>query len=144
MQRNNPFRIIERDRVSERSRRNAYLALSLLLLSLSIGALSLIRVFSGYAVLQGQAGEIMEVNLQLRYTTNIWQGFYGLAFRVPGYNEQQSAVAIGGTIYLQHLVFDCLKTTEGNIPEIYASTSQNIDWDSVEAATTDAVDSYLE
>ena len=144
MQRNNPFRIIERDRVSERHKRRAYITLALLLLAVSIGAIVLLRVLTGYAVLQGKAGEIMQVNLQLHYNADIWQGFYGLAFRVPSYTQQQSAVAVGGTVYLQHLAFDCLKTNDGNIPELYASTSQNIDWDSVESATPDMVDSYLE
>ncbi|MEM0230899.1 MAG: helicase HerA-like domain-containing protein [Candidatus Woesearchaeota archaeon] len=144
MNKNPTFRILERDRQLERRRQQLYILLGILGVLLAVGVILLIRMFIGYAVLESRAGTITQLNIQLRYSTHIWAGFYGLAFRVPGYTEQQSAVAVGGTVFLQHLVFDCLKTTDGNIPEVYASTSRNIDWNSLQPATPDLIDSYLQ
>ncbi|MGC8929905.1 MAG: carboxypeptidase-like regulatory domain-containing protein, partial [Candidatus Woesearchaeota archaeon] len=121
-----------------------YALLAAILAILAIIVLIHIKNYIGYMALQTRAGSISELKIDLRLPASIWSGFYGLGLMVPGYTEQQLDVAIGNTIKNKHLVFDCLKYDEENPPEIYASTSPVILWETLSPATTDMVDNYLE
>ncbi|MEM2121973.1 MAG: hypothetical protein QXU20_04945, partial [Candidatus Woesearchaeota archaeon] len=121
-----------------------YLFLTFILIILTLIALIQIKNYLGYMALQTRAGTISELKIDLRLPASIWSGFYGLGLMVPGYTERQFDVAIGNTIKNKHLVFDCMKYNEENPPEIYASTSPIILWETLIPATTDMVDNYLE
>jgi hypothetical protein len=97
---------------------------------------------TGYAViLESKAGDITSVIIEKTFPTTYWNGIYGLAIRVPGFTEQLYD-SFEGEIARQDLFFDCIDTSlESN--EVYASTVQTPDFNSLVAATPAQIDAYI-
>jgi hypothetical protein len=99
---------------------------------------------TGYAsYVESQAGDITELTLYQKFDTSYWAGAYGLALRVAGFTELLSGDFPEGNIVRQDVFFDCLQSDVIGGPEIYASLSPTIDFDSLVAGNPALVDSYL-
>ncbi len=96
--------------------------------------------FSTYV--PAEAGYISELNVSVIFQTSYWHGLYGLAIRVPGYSETLFEDLNPGEISNTGLFFDCIQEDAIGGKEIYASTSPNIDFDSLIPATVAQVDSW--
>jgi len=97
---------------------------------------------TGYSLyLENQAGYITELTIEKTFPTSYWSGIYGLALRVPGFTEQLYTT-VNNDISRQDLFFNCLDSEAVGGPEIYASASQTIDFDSLQAATLSEIDNY--
>ncbi len=103
-----------------------------------------IKSFVGFVVsIPGKAGYITKLLIEQRLQTSHWQGFYGLALMLQGYDEVQYENAYPGEVKSKHLVFNCL---EPNIDhEVYASLvhPNSLDWSSVKPATPEMVEDYF-
>ncbi|MBN1377356.1 DUF87 domain-containing protein, partial [Candidatus Woesearchaeota archaeon] len=117
-----------------------YIAVMVVLVFIS---LVFVAKYIGYYYHAGEAGYIYETNLIIKKPAEMWAGVYGMAVRVPGYTNQQSADIEGNDMVEKNLLFDCLQPDINN--EVYASLTppDNIDWDTIQEATTDDVDDYL-
>jgi hypothetical protein len=116
----------------------------ILLIGFAIVGLVVVAKFIGFAYHMGQAGYIYELNLEQRYDAYLWSGVYGVAVRVDGYNNIISYNLTGLSMVEANLLFSCME--KGKAHEVYASTvpSSQIQWDTVQAASTADIDSYLE
>jgi uncharacterized protein YneF (UPF0154 family) len=98
---------------------------------------------TGYAsYLDSQAGYITEVTIDKIFPTTYWNGLYGLAFRVQNFTEMLS-VDLEGEIERQDLFFDCIDTSDPNGNEIYASTSETVDFGTLEPATVAEANTFM-
>jgi hypothetical protein len=96
--------------------------------------------FSTYV--PSKAGYISELNVSLKFQTSYWHGLYGLALRVPGYTDLLFEDVKTGEISSKGLFFNCMQDGVLGGREIYASTSQVIDFDSLTPATPAQIDSW--
>jgi hypothetical protein len=96
--------------------------------------------FSTYV--PSQAGYISEINVTIKFQTSYWHGLYGLALRVPGYTEALYEDVDSGEISGTGLFFNCMQQDAVGGREIYASTSQIVNFASLIPATVSQVDSW--
>ncbi|MBW2970528.1 carboxypeptidase-like regulatory domain-containing protein, partial [Candidatus Woesearchaeota archaeon] len=129
---------------SKRNIQRRYVLLILALSALAIMGVFLIKSFIALVptYVPGEAGYITELEIFIKYNASIWAGAYGFVVWIPGYGgstPQQSF--IGDQIKMvDNMFFDCMERDGG---EIYASTSNNITWDTVTAGTPAQVDAFL-
>ncbi|HKL23143.1 MAG TPA: hypothetical protein VJ895_00150, partial [Candidatus Nanoarchaeia archaeon] len=121
----------------------------LLLVTAISGFILLIFLFNslsltGYSnYVDSQAGDITELTLYRKFDTSYWAGAYGLALRVSDFTELLSGTFSEGEIKRQDIFFDCLQADAVGGPEVYASTSPEVDFDNLIAGDPVKVDSYL-
>ncbi|MBR9677148.1 DUF87 domain-containing protein [Candidatus Woesearchaeota archaeon] len=113
----------------------------ILLAILSVKGLLIVSQFVGHAVSQVLAGRVYEVNLEFRYDSTDWAGAYGAMVMDPAYTNQQWTTVGGGDMVEQNLIFECLEPKIQH--EVYASQTQNIDWNTISAGTPQLVDLYM-
>ena len=119
------------------------IAFALLIFLLLFGALfGLIKLvsYTGYSVVNASGGYITEIILTKEDPTSRWNGFYGLALMMQGYDEQQYEDATPGGLTSNHLIFDCLEPNINH--EVYASLvlPSTLDWSSVTPADPKWID----
>src|SRR4030042_6638769 len=123
--------------------RLVYFLVIVSLIVLSIVGVVVVKKFLALATyIPGEAGYITEVEIQMQYNATDWAGAWGFAIWIPGYGGITPSITLQGDSVEQinNLFFDCIDKDGG---EIYASTSQNIDWDTVTNASTSQVDDFL-
>ncbi len=111
---------------------------------LSILAILLFPKYVGYiAYFAGKAGYVYKLNIVHKIATNHWAAIYGAAVRVPGYTNLQYAEFCPQTMYEYNLLFDCMQKDIRN--EVYASLvpPDQIDWESLQPANPNDIDSWL-
>lgn len=110
--------------------------IGLVLLSTFIG-----NVYQNY--LSGQAGYVYQVVLEYRECAYNWAGVFGAAVMVNGYNNDQSLPISSCGMYDTNLLFDCMQPNIDH--EVMASQvpATDIDWGSLQPATTADVDAYI-
>jgi len=130
--------------VKEKNIENFFLFLTLFSLLLLLILSSYNLFLTGYSsYVTSQAGYITEINLTQKFPTNYWHGIYGLALRVPGFTEQLYGDLPSGYISRKDVFFDCIEEGAVGGNEVYASTSSTINWDSLQPATLQQIDSFL-
>ena len=88
-------------------------------------------LMTGYATsIESYAGDITEIILYRKFPTVHWNGVYGLALRVPCFTEQLYR-NFNNEIGRQDLFFDCIDPSDANGNEVFASTSNTIDFDTL-------------
>ncbi len=106
--------------------------------------LSINLIITGYAThAPAEAGYISKLDVHVIYQTYYWAGLYGIAWRIPGFTEQPDELIFAGQISDTGLFFDCIQTDAVGGREIYASTSQTVDFDSLVPANNSQIDSYM-
>jgi hypothetical protein len=131
---------------SKREKRIIILLASLAVFStlILLFLISFQQVLTGYAsYVEGKAGYLTKITLTQEFPTTYWHGIYGLGLRVPGFIEQLQKTVGSGEITRQDLFFECLQADAVGGNEIYASTSDFIDFESLEPATPAMIDSFL-
>jgi hypothetical protein len=101
----------------------------------------IVRDYVGFAVHSAEPGTISTLNIYDVRPASNWHGFFGVSVMVQEFNYQQQYRIDGTGIDIYNLLFPCLEY--GIDHEIYASPSDNIDWDSVEPASPEFIDDYF-
>ena len=118
-------------------------SLTLIVVSSLLIFLSSKLIMTGYyAYLESKAGYVTEVRITRKIPATYWLGIYGLALRVPGFTEQMYEDIQNGYIERVDVFFDCIQSDAVGGTEVYASTSPTIDFDNLQPATPQQVDSY--
>ncbi|OYT35923.1 hypothetical protein B6U91_02210, partial [Candidatus Pacearchaeota archaeon ex4484_71] len=97
---------------------------------------------SGYASVESQGGYIQELTIHEIIPTVYWSGVYGLSLRVSNFTELLYGDFDSGEIIRQDLFFDCIDSSSEGGSEVYASTSNVIDFDSLEPADPVEIDNF--
>lgn len=101
-------------------------------------------ISTGYAVyLESQAGTITELIVYKEFPTFQWAGIYGLALRVDGFTELLDGDFSSGQITRQDVFFDCMDTSDPNGNEVYASISDNVDFNTLSPANPADLDAFM-
>ncbi|MBD3253350.1 DUF87 domain-containing protein, partial [Candidatus Pacearchaeota archaeon] len=121
----------------------SFLFLVLISLSVLLVFLTSKLLLTGYApYIDSQAGYVTEINITEYFEVIYWTGIYGLALRVPGYTAQIDEDLDPGEVVEVPLYFDCIQEDAIGGPEIYASTSQTVDFNSLQPATHQMIDDF--
>jgi len=118
------------------------------LIVLAIKGLIIFTQFLGYvSYLETEGGTISEIELEMQFDVSHWSALYGTAWGV-GWTQEWHYNLTGNVTLTQvdnekHLLFECFALDEEH--EIYASMvpEEDINFDSLVAATTAEVDAYL-
>jgi len=127
-------------------KKNVWLiVLVIFMLIIAVFGLILLSTFVGFFVSKfaGKAGYVYELVLNYRECATLWSGLYGAAVMVPGYTNQQTLTVSGCGLYDINPLFDCLQP--GLVHVIMASQvpPTSINWQGIQAASTESVDAYL-
>lgn len=97
----------------------------------------------GFASLQSESGTITELNIYQKTQSYSWNGFYGVAIMVAGYNSPQDELAYAGGMLEKNLLFSCLPPNTGQ--SIFASMVEMsaLNLSALRPATSLEVDAYL-
>jgi hypothetical protein len=97
---------------------------------LAVCGIMVIREYTGWASVPGEAGYITEMTLKVKYHVDYWAGVWGFVVWIPAYAGLPPTITVGPDDVTQvyNMFFDCM---ESDGDEIYASTTQNIDWESL-------------
>ncbi|MEM4637913.1 MAG: DUF87 domain-containing protein [Candidatus Woesearchaeota archaeon] len=125
---------------------NLFYLLIVLFLLLSVIGLVFLSTYIGKVYqnyLAGQAGYVYQLVLEYRECAYNWAGIFGAAVMVQGYNNQQSLTVSSCGMYDTNLLFNCLQPNIAH--EVMASQvpPTDIDWSSLQPATTADVDAYI-
>jgi len=120
----------------------------LLLLVLAIKGLTVIGQFLGYvAYIQAQGGTVSEIELTVKFDVSHWSALYGTAWGV-GWTQEWHFNLTGNTTLTEtenekHILYDCFEP--GIEHELYASMvpEEDIDFNTLQAATTAEFDAYM-
>lgn len=134
---------LDRLAAHKQKRKRYFQFLILFGLIVAVIGLALIKHFVGYASFEGEAGFIHEIDFHFEGQADNWAGVYGLALRIVGYTDPWQKTLQGNTITQGIFLFDCLQPNIEH--EIYASlvNASQIDWDTLQAATPEDVDTFL-
>jgi len=110
-----------------------------------LGILATKLILTGYSTyLQSKGGYITEVEIFRLFPSSHWFGIYGLALRVPGFDEIFYEDGNNGYILRRDLFFDCIEADAVGGPEVYASPNSTIDFDTLQPANLAEVDAYFQ
>ena len=126
----------------------AFRILIIIMLILAIKGLIIVSQFLGYAAyLETEGGTVSEIDLQIVYDVTHWSALYGTAWGVgwttEWYFNLTGNVTLSQVDNEKHLLFECFEPDKEH--EIYASMApeDQILFNSLRAATTAEIDSYL-
>ncbi|MGV8141537.1 MAG: tetratricopeptide repeat protein [Candidatus Woesearchaeota archaeon] len=122
-----------------------WLLVILLVIFFTTFGLILLSAFVGYLAgeFSGRAGYVYTLILEYRECATLWSGVYGAAVMVPGYTNPQTVTVSNCGLYDINPLFDCLQP---GIPHVIMASqvpSSSINWFSLQPATTQDVDAYL-
>jgi len=131
-----------------RTKEIVFSVIILILLVLAIKGLTVIGQFLGYAAyLEAEGGVITEMELEVSFDVTHWSALYGTAWGV-GWTQEWYFNLTGNTTLTEtdnekHLLFECFEP--GIEHELYASMvpQEDIDFNSLQAATTAEFDTYM-
>src|SRR3989344_4981324 len=116
-----------------------YISLLLLIVSGSIWGLFLLKDYTGYSIVDSEAGTITSIIIDDRRATVYWGGLYGLVFAQAGFDEQQDATLTQGEISTETFVFDCMDPLISQ-NEMYAGLNTTFNFSDIRPGTTRMID----
>jgi len=135
--------------VEKNARREmAFAILIVLMLILSLKGLITLFQFVGYvSYLEAEGGTITEIEITAKFDVTHWSALYGTAWGV-GWTQEWEFNMTGNTTLSEttnekHLLFECFES--GIEHELYASMvpEDEVDFNSLQAATTAEYDAYM-
>lgn len=132
--------------IGKREKNKLLVAILIVIVLSSIIGLVLLSTFIGNVYQNyfgGQAGYVYQVVLEYRECAYNWAGVFGAAVMVSGYNNQQYLELSSCGMYDANLLFMCLQPAVAH--EVMASQvpSTSIDWSSLQPATVEEIDAYI-
>ncbi|MBD3203937.1 DUF87 domain-containing protein [Candidatus Woesearchaeota archaeon] len=115
----------------------------ILLITISFTSLFIIKDYLGYITHHlAKDGTITEINIQHREPATFWNGIYGLVIMFPAINNTYSVKATNAGMSQVTMLVQCLQP--GVDHEVYAVNDppNNINWENVDAATTEFYDNF--
>jgi hypothetical protein len=117
----------------------------LFILISAVFGLIMLSTFIGYYVSQfsGKAGYVYNLILEYHECATLWAGVAGAAVMVTGYNNPESLILSNCGMYEANFLFSCFQPAMVHVLMASQVPSSDIDWNSLTAATTGDIDSYL-
>ena len=118
---------------------------AIFILIIAVFGLIIVSTFVGYYVAQfsGKAGYVYELVLEYHECATFWSGVAGAIVMVPGFNNQQDLIVSSCGMYEANFLFDCLQPGMHHIIMASLVPPSDIDWSSIEAASSGDVDNYI-
>ena len=135
----------------KKEKRNTTTQKALLLLTIVstctlLAVLTAHYIITGYALyIESQAGTVTEVTVYREFPTYSWGGVYGLVLTFQSFNSSQlrSVDVTSSEIKPGYPIVDCYNPS-GELEEIYMSTSETIDFETLEPISSlEEIDDYM-
>jgi len=131
----------------KKDKKNVVLILILIsILVATLFGLILLSTFIGYVYqnyFEGQAGYVYELVIEYHECAAFWSGIYGASVMVPGYTNQQDLTVSSCGMYDANFLFSCLQPNLDHVLMASLAPSSDIDFGTLQPASTVDVDNYL-
>ncbi len=119
------------------------LAVIAFMLLIFLFAAKFIGITGWASSVDGHGGELTEINLRASLPVEVWGGLYGFALTVDGVTEQFFEDLESGNLRRADMFFDCIQQDAQGGAEVFASTSQTLDFNDVKPADVSAIDDFI-